>query len=95
MDLFLDSLRAALRLVEPRIASSDSPLAAEIRRRIDKAVEHIERAVALWRQHAEERATGVSHSWKTTRRRARRYVRQSRRQWKGAMRLLGQLPQAA
>jgi stearoyl-CoA desaturase (Delta-9 desaturase) len=88
-------LRAALRLVEPRIASADSPMAAEIRRRIDKAVEHIERAVALWRQHAEERATGVSHSWKTTRRRARRYVRQSRRQWKGAMRLLGQLPQAA
>lgn len=88
-------LRAALRLVEPRIASSAHPMAAEIRQRIDKAVEHIEHAVTLWRQHADERATGVSNSWKTTKRRARRYVRQSRRQWKDAMRLLGRLPQAA
>ncbi len=88
-------LRAALRLVEPRIASSAHPMAAEIRQRIDKAVEHIERAVMLWRQHADERAAGVSKSWKTTQRRARRYVRQSRRQWKDAMRLLGRLPQAA
>ena len=88
-------LRAALRVVEPRIASSDNPMALEIRRRIDKASEHLERAIALWRQHAEERANGVSESWKTTRRRARRYVRQSRRQWKGAMRMLERLPQAA
>ena len=59
-------LRAALRLVEPRIASSAHPMAAEIRQRIDKAVEHIEHAVTLWRQHADERATGVSNSWKTS-----------------------------
>jgi stearoyl-CoA desaturase (Delta-9 desaturase) len=88
-------LRAAIRLVEPRIASSSNPTATEIRHRIDKALEHIEQAVALWRQHVDERAAGVSESWKATRRRSRRYVRQARRQWKDAMRMLARLPQTA
>ncbi|HUP47333.1 MAG TPA: fatty acid desaturase [Thermoanaerobaculia bacterium] len=87
-------LQAALRVVEPRIASINSPTAAEIRRRIDKAVEHIERAVALWRQHMDERAAGLSHAWKASRRRSRRYLRQARRQWKGAMRIMARLPEA-
>lgn len=88
-------LRAAVRLVEPHIAESTSPVAAEVRRRIAKASEHLERAVSLWRQHVDERAAGVSKAWKATRARSRRYVRQSRRQWKGAMRMLARLEQAA
>ena len=87
-------LSAAMRLVEPRIVSAEGTIAQEIRRRIDKAVNHLETAVALWRQHTEERAAGVAHAWKT-RRRSRKYVRQSRKHWKGAMRMLAQLPNAA
>jgi stearoyl-CoA desaturase (delta-9 desaturase) len=83
-------LRAAIRLVEPRIAASESSAAAEVRRRIAKASEHLERAIALWRQHVDERSAGVSKAWKATRARSRRYVRQSRRQWKNAMRMLAQ-----
>ena len=88
-------MRAQLRIVEPQIAAVSHPTVDEVRRRIDKALEHIERAVALWRQHAEERAAGMSNSWKAKRRRARRYVRQSRRQWKNAMKMLARLPQPA
>ena len=86
-------LRAAIRLVEPKIATSDHPVADEVRRRIAKAAEHLERAVALWRQHVDEKSSGVSKAWKNTRARSKRYVRQSRRQWKGAMRMLAQLQQ--
>ena len=88
-------LRAAVRLVEPRIATSTHPIADEVRRRIDKASEHLDRAVALWRQHVDEKSNGVSNAWKTTRARSRRYVKQSRRQWKDAMRMLAQMQHAA
>ncbi|HEX6177241.1 MAG TPA: fatty acid desaturase, partial [Thermoanaerobaculia bacterium] len=88
-------LRAAIRLVEPKIATSDHPVADEVRRRLAKAAEHLERAVALWRQHVEEKSSGVSKAWKRTRARSKKYVRQSRRQWKGAMRMLAQLQQQA
>ena len=88
-------IRAAIRLVEPKIASIHPKRAEDIRRRINKAVAHLETAIALWRQHIDEKAAGVSKSWRETRRRSRKYVRQSRRQWKNALRILSRVPDAA
>lgn len=86
---------AALKVVEPKIASAHESIAEDIRRRISKSLEHLETAVALWRQHMEERATGMSDRWRATRRRSRLYVRQSRRHWNEAMRMLAQAPRTA
>jgi stearoyl-CoA desaturase (delta-9 desaturase) len=88
-------LRAAIRLVEPRIEGAHETIAQEVRARVKAAVDHLEIAVALWRQHMEERAAGVSKRWRETRRRAHRSVRESRVQWKHAVRMLAQLPEAA
>lgn len=88
-------LSAALRLVEPKIEKADGHLAEEVRARIKAAVDQLEIAVALWREHAEERAAGVSKRWRETRRRAQEAVRESRRQWKDAVRMMAQLPEFA
>ncbi len=81
-------LRAALRVVEPQIERAHPTIAEEIRERIDAAVQHLEVAVALWRQHLEERTSGVSKRWRETRRQAHHSVRQSRQNWKHAVRML-------
>ena len=81
-------LRAALRLVEPRIAHAPANVGDEVRRRINRAIAHLETAISLWRQHLEERAEGTSKMWRQKKRRSRIYVRQSRRQWKYAVRML-------
>ncbi len=88
-------LQAALHLVEPRIERAHPTIAEEIRQRIDAAVQHLEVAVALWRQHLEERTSGASKRWRETRRRAQLSVRQSRRDWKHAVRMLAALPATA
>ncbi len=85
-------MRAAIRDVESRIAAAPAGVSTDIRQRINHAIEHLETALALWRQHMEERAEGVSKRWRETRRRSRSHVRQSRRQWKGAIRLLAEAP---
>ncbi|MBK5258990.1 MAG: hypothetical protein JJE51_05305, partial [Thermoanaerobaculia bacterium] len=61
----------------------------------NKSLAHLETAINLWRQHMEERAAGVSNSWRKTRKRSQLYVRQSRRHWKNAMRMLEQVPETA
>ena len=81
-------MRAALRLVEPRLATAPHSVGEEARRRIDRAMKHLETALTLWRQHAEERAAGLSRAWRHKRRRARLHVRRSRQHWKRAVRLL-------
>jgi stearoyl-CoA desaturase (delta-9 desaturase) len=88
-------LAAALRIVEPRIEHAHGTIADEVRRRIAEAAEHLEVAVLLWRQHMEERAAGLRHAWRHTRRQSCSRVRQGRRQWKTAVRMLQQLPEAA
>ena len=88
-------MQAALRVVEQKIDKAPHHLAEDFRARVNAAMEHLERAFALWRQHAEERAQGVGAMWRETRRQARREVRQSRRQWKLAIRMAGRLPEAA
>jgi stearoyl-CoA desaturase (delta-9 desaturase) len=88
-------MQAALKMVKSQIEATPGTLGDEIRRRVHVAMEHLETALKLWRQHAEEKAAGVSHSWRQTRRQARQHVQQSRRQWKWVVRTLRQMPQAA
>ena len=80
-------MAAALPKVEARIAAVRPTHAEEIRVRLNEAMHHLEEAFVLWRQHAEERARGVRTAWQT-RKRSRLHVKQSRRQWKLAMRML-------
>jgi hypothetical protein len=80
-------MQAALRLVAQRVGSVPAVVADDFRTRVNAAVAHLEEAFTLWRQHMEERAAGIRGAWKT-RRRSRSLVRQSRRQWKGAVRML-------
>lgn len=79
-------MRAALRIVEEKIAAPGNSLAEEARRRLDVAAKYLERAIALWRRAHEERERGSA--WRQTRRVSRQYVKRSRRQWKLAVRML-------
>ena len=88
-------MRAALRDVEQKIEAAPHHLAEDFRVRVNAAMEHLERAFALWRQHAEERAEGLGAMWRETRKQAWHEVRESRRQWKLAIRMVGRLPEAA
>lgn len=80
-------MRAAVRVVEPKIATATGTLAEEARRRLKVASAHLEKAIALWRRAIEEKAEG-SAPWRRTRKMSRRHVRRSRRQWKLAVRML-------
>ena len=77
-------MNAEIRRVEPRLAGADEKIASEIRRRVADAKAHLDAALTLWRQHAEERARNASSAWRNTRRTARRHMREARREWKGA-----------
>ena len=88
-------MRAALLEVESRLAAATGSAAEEVRRRVHAAGEHLDHAVALWRQHMEEKAEGLSQSWRETRRRARHEVKRSRREWQSAVRMLMRMPQTA
>ena len=87
-------MRAALLDVQQRVENAPEPIAADFRTRVNTAMAHLEEAFALWRQHMEERTNGIKGAWKT-RRRSRFLVRESRRQWKGAVRMLARVPAAA
>ncbi|HKO54354.1 MAG TPA: fatty acid desaturase [Thermoanaerobaculia bacterium] len=88
-------MRAALQVIETKIGHAPHTIASDVRKRINAAARHLETAFALWRQHAEEKAAGLKNSWRETRRRSRRHVRQSRRHWKDALRMLQRMPEAA
>ncbi len=79
-------MRAALVVVEPKMAHVPGTLAEEARRRLQVATHHLEKAIALWRRALEERAQGIS--WRKTKKISMRHVRRSRRQWKLAVRML-------
>jgi hypothetical protein len=79
-------MRAALRVVEPKLARVPGTLAEEARRRLQVATHHLEKAIALWRRALEERAQGTS--WRKTKKMSRRHVRHSRKQWMRAVRML-------
>ncbi|HXG57878.1 MAG TPA: fatty acid desaturase [Thermoanaerobaculia bacterium] len=86
-------MSAALRVMESRLGSAPHSAAEEIRARISAAIENLENAYRLWRHHVEERAAG--RAWRQAHRQSKRHVKLSRRQWKDAVRMLAQLPEAA
>jgi stearoyl-CoA desaturase (delta-9 desaturase) len=92
-------MEAALRGIEPHLAGAPAQAAEEIGRLISDAKAHLAAALALWRRYAEERASGASGIWKSTRRNARRHLREGRRQWeqarKSAVPLIGARQRAA
>jgi stearoyl-CoA desaturase (Delta-9 desaturase) len=88
-------MRAALRVVENRIAVAPPTMGEEVRRRINEAVQHLETAFTLWRQHLEERAQGVSQTWRRTRRHSVQKSKEARREWKRAVRMLARVRAAA
>jgi stearoyl-CoA desaturase (delta-9 desaturase) len=79
-------MRAALRVVEPKIATATGSLADEARRRLRVAADQLERAIALWRAAIEQRAEGLS--WRKMRKASHRHVRRSRKHWKRAVQIL-------
>jgi stearoyl-CoA desaturase (delta-9 desaturase) len=83
-------MRAALYVVEPKMATATGSLADEARRRLKVAAGHLDRAIALWRRAIEERAQGSTApaSWRKTRKMSQRHIRRSRHQWKTAVRIL-------
>ncbi len=88
-------MRAALRDVETKLEIVPPPIAEDFRTRVNTAVAHLEEAFALWRQHMEERAQGLKSAWKESRRLSKAHVKQSRRQWKRAVRMVARIPVAA
>jgi stearoyl-CoA desaturase (delta-9 desaturase) len=88
-------MQAALRVVEAKIDAAPPTAAEPIRQRLHAALHDLEIAFTLWRQHMTERAEGLSSSWRATRRRAKQHVRQSRRNWQDAVRMIQRLSAAA
>lgn len=88
-------MQAALRVIEGKIEAADASVAEQIRHRVSASMHDLEIAFTLWRQHAAEKAQGMSTGWRETRRRAKQHVRQSRRHWKLALRMVQRLPQVA
>jgi stearoyl-CoA desaturase (delta-9 desaturase) len=88
-------LQVALRAVEEKIERADAPVADQIRHCIREALHNLEIAYALWRQHDAEKAETTPSNWRSTLRRARGHIRQSRREWKLALRMIERLPQVA
>ncbi|HEV7922048.1 MAG TPA: fatty acid desaturase, partial [Thermoanaerobaculia bacterium] len=77
-------MHAELRAIEPHLEAAHGELAENVRRLIADARTHLDTALALWRQHAEERARGASDAWRNTRRAARQHIREARRRWRHA-----------
>ncbi len=80
-------MRAAIRVVEPQMATATGTLAEEAERRLKVAAGHLDRAIALWRRALEEKSQRLS-TWRKTHRMSRLHVRRSRKQWKRAVRIL-------
>ncbi|MDQ3281423.1 MAG: fatty acid desaturase [Acidobacteriota bacterium] len=79
-------MSAALRDVEPKMATATGTMGEEVRRRLQIASKHLEKAVRLWRKAIEQQKQGSS--WRITRKLSRRHVRRSRREWQVAVRML-------
>ena len=80
-------MRAAIDPIESKLAAATGKMAVEVRRRLDNASKHLEKAYAFWRQHNELRAQGGG-SWRKMRRKSKLHVRRSRLHWKRAVQLL-------
>jgi stearoyl-CoA desaturase (Delta-9 desaturase) len=80
-------MSAELRLLDQKMSAATGTLADEVKRRLHVAGEHLEEAYRLWRQALDERAKKGA-AWRAMRKESRRRVRDSRRQWKSAVRML-------
>jgi stearoyl-CoA desaturase (delta-9 desaturase) len=88
-------MHAAVQKLEHKLDAIPTNLGDEIRARIMRAKESVEHAVALWKQHTEERASGASKTWRETRRKCQARLRQARIEWREAVDMLAGLPEAA
>jgi stearoyl-CoA desaturase (delta-9 desaturase) len=77
-------MQAELRAIEPHLAGAHGDLAENARRLIADARTHLDAALTLWRQYAEERARDASSAWRRTRRTARQHIREARWRWRHA-----------
>jgi stearoyl-CoA desaturase (Delta-9 desaturase) len=88
-------MAASLRELEARLSAAPPDLATEVRRRIATATENLEKAFELWKQHSIERAEGIGRQWRETRRASTALVREARREWRAALRMMSSIPAAA
>lgn len=77
-------MQAALRVVEPHLASIPESVAEEVHRLLASARDHLAAALALSRRYVAERSSGASNRWKHTRDEARRHLRLGSRHWRQA-----------
>jgi stearoyl-CoA desaturase (delta-9 desaturase) len=88
-------MQADLHGIETHLAAADGDVAEHVRRLIGDARTHLAAAIALWRQHTEERASSASRVWRETRRNARQHVREARRRWTEASEIAASLMRQA
>jgi stearoyl-CoA desaturase (delta-9 desaturase) len=87
-------MHAELRKIEPHLTTAPGNIAEDVRRLIAEAKAHLDTALALWRQHLEERSRSAPGTWRSTRRTARKHIREARRRWRDA-RSMATWPEAA
>ena len=88
-------MHAELRGIESRLAHAQGQLADDARRLIADARAHLDAALALWRQHAEERTRNASSAWRRTRANAHAHIREARRRWRDARNIAAVVPEMA
>jgi stearoyl-CoA desaturase (delta-9 desaturase) len=80
-------MQAELRAIEPVLETARDERAETVRQLIADARTHLDTALALWRQHMEERTRNASSAWRRTRQTARHHIREARRRWRDARRI--------
>jgi len=88
-------MEAALRVIETRVENAAPSHVEEFRHRVSVAIADLETAFNHWREHLEHRARGLRKHARDSRRASHLAVKQSRRNWKAALRVVQQLPAAA
>ena len=85
-------MTASMRKLEEQIDRAPSQLADEVRERMSRASAKLEEAFELWKLQAAEKTEGIGKRWRETRRTSKRLVREARREWTAALRLLASSP---
>jgi len=77
-------MHAELRAIESRLGDAQGHVADEVRRHMADARAHLDAALTLWRQYADERTRNASTAWRRTRRAAHGHIREARSRWRYA-----------
>jgi stearoyl-CoA desaturase (Delta-9 desaturase) len=80
-------MHAELIAIESRLDGAPGELVEDVRRLIADARTHLDAALTLWRQYADERTRNASNAWRRTRQTARHHIREARWRWRHARRL--------